>query len=127
ACSPWLIFRSGCRAGGSHYGASSVPEYDGRVSAPKDAHRGTQIPKRHAIHRHGQPVAARHAGSNQTSNASQRINSCAMRVGIDFGTTHTVVAVVDRGNFPVVSFDGIDTWPSIVAANAAGELRFGLD
>jgi molecular chaperone DnaK len=50
-----------------------------------------------------------------------------MRVGIDFGTTHTVVAVVDRGNYPVVSFDGVDTWPSIVAANDAGELRFGLD
>ena len=40
---------------------------------------------------------------------------------------NTVVAVVDRGNYPVVSFDGMDTWPSIVAANAAGELRFGLD
>jgi molecular chaperone DnaK len=50
-----------------------------------------------------------------------------MRVGIDFGTTHTVVAVVDRGNYPVVSFDGVDAWPSIVAANAAGELRFGVD
>src|SRR6201988_1398172 len=50
-----------------------------------------------------------------------------MRVGIDFGTTHTVVAAVDRGNYPVVSFDGVDTWPSIVAANAAGELRFGVD
>ncbi len=50
-----------------------------------------------------------------------------MRVGIDFGTTHTVVAYVDRGNYPVVSFDGVDTWPSIVAANAAGELLFGLD
>ena len=50
-----------------------------------------------------------------------------MRIGIDFGTTHTVAAVVDRGNYPVVSFDGVDTWPSLVAANAAGELRFGLD
>jgi molecular chaperone DnaK len=50
-----------------------------------------------------------------------------MKVGIDFGTTHTVAAVVDRGNYPVVSFDGIDTWPSIIAANQAGELRFGLD
>jgi molecular chaperone DnaK (HSP70) len=42
-----------------------------------------------------------------------------MRVGIDFGTTHAVVAVVDRGNYPVVSFDGMDTWPSPIAADAA--------
>ncbi|KEP43290.1 molecular chaperone Hsp70 [Mycobacterium kansasii] len=51
----------------------------------------------------------------------------AMRVGIDFGTTHTVAAVVDRGNYPVVSFDGVEAWPSLIAANAAGEIRFGLD
>lgn len=50
-----------------------------------------------------------------------------MRVGIDFGTTHTVVALVDRGNYPVVSFDGVDAWPSLIAANATGELRFGVD
>ncbi|MCV7260903.1 Hsp70 family protein [Mycobacterium shimoidei] len=50
-----------------------------------------------------------------------------MRVGIDFGTTHTVAAVVDRGNYPVASFEGADTWPSLIAGNAAGELRFGLD
>src|ERR1700722_11903608 len=50
-----------------------------------------------------------------------------MRLGIDFGTTHTVVAVVDRGNYPVVSFDGVDAWPSIIAANESGELRYGPD
>ncbi len=50
-----------------------------------------------------------------------------MRVGIDFGTTHTVVAAVDRGNYPVISFDGLDAWPSIIAANADGDLRFGVD
>jgi molecular chaperone DnaK len=50
-----------------------------------------------------------------------------MQVGIDFGTTHTVAAIVDRGNYPVVSFDGVDTWPSLIAANEAGELCFGLD
>src|ERR1700688_4636507 len=29
-----------------------------------------------------------------------------MRLGIDFGTTRIVVAAVDRGNYPVVIFDG---------------------
>jgi molecular chaperone DnaK len=57
----------------------------------------------------------------------QRLDFGGMRVGIDFGTTHTVAAIVDRGNYPVVSFDGVDTWPSLIAANAAGDLRFGLD
>jgi molecular chaperone DnaK len=50
-----------------------------------------------------------------------------MRVGIDFGTTHTVVAAVDRGNYPVISFDGVDAWPSVIAADADGHLRFGVD
>jgi len=60
-------------------------------------------------------------------NAVQRLDFGGMRVGIDFGTTHTVAAIVDRGNYPVVYVDGVDTWPSLVAGNAAGELRFGLD
>lgn len=50
-----------------------------------------------------------------------------MKVGIDFGTTHTVAAVVDRGNYPVASFEGVDTWPSVIAANTAGELRRPVD
>lgn len=44
-----------------------------------------------------------------------------MRLGIDFGTTRTVVATGDRGNFPLVSFkDGGGAWtewyPSRIAA-----------
>ena len=51
-----------------------------------------------------------------------------MRIGIDFGTTHTVVALVDRGNYPVVSFEGGDFVPSLVAAHdASGTLRWGWD
>ena len=43
-----------------------------------------------------------------------------MRAGIDFGTTRTVIAAVDRGNYPVVSFDAPDgsahEWfPTVVA------------
>jgi molecular chaperone DnaK len=48
-----------------------------------------------------------------------------MRLGIDFGTTHTVVAIVDRGNYPVASFDGLDSWPSLIAGNKSGQLRYG--
>jgi molecular chaperone DnaK (HSP70) len=54
-----------------------------------------------------------------------------MRLGIDFGTTRTVVACADRGNYPVVTFQDeggnpIDWYPS-VAAERRGELRFGFD
>ncbi|MFL5418108.1 MAG: Hsp70 family protein [Myxococcales bacterium] len=48
-----------------------------------------------------------------------------MRLGIDFGTTHTVVALVDRGNYPIVSFEHADYVPSLVAASDEGTLRFG--
>ncbi len=50
-----------------------------------------------------------------------------MRLGIDLGTTHTVVALVDRGNYPVVSFEWGDVTPSLIAAGPGGELRFGQD
>jgi molecular chaperone DnaK (HSP70) len=53
-----------------------------------------------------------------------------LRLGIDFGTTRTVVAFCDRGNYPVVGFtdesgDAVECFPSIVAENN-GELRFGF-
>lgn len=54
-----------------------------------------------------------------------------MRLGIDFGTTRTSVAAVDRGNYPIVSFQnpGGDTqewYPSLIAAQK-GQRLFGLD
>lgn len=55
----------------------------------------------------------------------------AVRLGIDFGTTRTVVACADRGNYPVLSFvddagDSYDWFPSVVA-EVDGQLRFGFD
>ena len=52
-----------------------------------------------------------------------------MRLGIDFGTTRIVTAAVDRGNYPVVTFedaDGIshDWFPPLVAVRG-DELVFG--
>jgi molecular chaperone DnaK (HSP70) len=57
--------------------------------------------------------------------------SAAMQLGIDFGTTRTVVACADRGNYPVVDFvdhegDRASAIPSIAAARD-GELLFGFD
>lgn len=54
-----------------------------------------------------------------------------MRLGIDFGTTRTVVAVADRGNYPVAGFHGdagdSRQWlPSVVAANGR-ELAYAWD
>ena len=54
-----------------------------------------------------------------------------MQLGIDFGTTRTVVACADRGNHPVVGFtdpagDSAAWIPSVVAGRD-GELRYGFD
>lgn len=54
-----------------------------------------------------------------------------VRLGVDFGTTHTVVAYADRGNYPVVSFadesgDFHESFPSVVAERD-GQLRFGFE
>ena len=53
-----------------------------------------------------------------------------MRLGIDFGTTRTVVACADRGNYPVLGFqdergDAVDWFPSVVAERD-GQLVFGF-
>lgn len=45
-----------------------------------------------------------------------------MKLGIDFGTTRTVVAAVDRGNYPLLSFEDtegavFDWFPSLLAVN----------
>ncbi|MCU0657913.1 MAG: Hsp70 family protein [Polyangiaceae bacterium] len=54
-----------------------------------------------------------------------------MRLGIDFGTTRTVIAHVDRGNYPIVSFHddegGACEWYPSVVAEREGELRFGFE
>lgn len=54
-----------------------------------------------------------------------------MKLGIDFGTSRTVVAASDRGNYPLVCFespDGTspDWYPSLVAVRG-NERRYGWD
>ena len=54
-----------------------------------------------------------------------------MRFGIDFGTTRTGVAVVEAGNYPIVTFQGaegraLEWYPSVVAVKG-NEQRFGID
>jgi molecular chaperone DnaK (HSP70) len=53
-----------------------------------------------------------------------------MKLGIDFGTTRIVVAAVDRGNYPLVSFetaDGTYEWFPPLVALKDGERRYGWD
>jgi molecular chaperone DnaK (HSP70) len=50
-----------------------------------------------------------------------------MKIGIDFGTTRVVVAAVDRGNYPLVNFEGPDgqmhDWfPPVAAVNGSARL-----
>ena len=54
-----------------------------------------------------------------------------MRLGVDFGTTTTAIAIVDRGNYPIVSFvnnreDTVDFIPSILALDG-DHLVYGFD
>jgi molecular chaperone DnaK (HSP70) len=54
-----------------------------------------------------------------------------MRLGIDFGTTRTVVAAADRGNYPVISFQNetgdMQPWyPSLIGAQG-NQLAFALE
>lgn len=54
-----------------------------------------------------------------------------MRLGVDFGTTTTAIAIVDRGNYPIVSFvnnndDTVDFVPSIIALDG-DRLVYGFD
>lgn len=54
-----------------------------------------------------------------------------MKFGVDFGTTRTTVALVDRGNYPLVSFidpsgDDHDYVPSVIALGEEG-LLFGFE
>jgi molecular chaperone DnaK len=54
-----------------------------------------------------------------------------MKLGIDFGTTRTVVAAVDRGNYPLLSFEGpdggtYDWFPSLLAVHGS-ERCYGWD
>src|SRR6266853_2351340 len=50
-----------------------------------------------------------------------------MRLGIDFGTTHTVAALVDRGNYPVVPLGEHDVCPSLLAVHTDGRVVHGRD
>jgi molecular chaperone DnaK len=51
-----------------------------------------------------------------------------MKLGIDFGTTRVVVAAVDRGNYPILTFeahDGTADWFPPVVALRGTERRYG--
>ena len=54
-----------------------------------------------------------------------------MRLGVDFGTTRIVIAAADRGNYPIVQFEGpegesFEWYPPLVAIRG-GERLYGWD
>jgi len=54
-----------------------------------------------------------------------------MNLGIDFGTTHTVVSVADQGNYPVIHFcdpqgDWFEYFPSLIALSK-GQVKYGFE
>ncbi|MDH5560522.1 MAG: Hsp70 family protein [Deltaproteobacteria bacterium] len=54
-----------------------------------------------------------------------------MKLGIDFGTSHTVVAEIDSGNYPLVAFgstngDWLDYYPSLIAVKK-DQVLFGFN
>ena len=53
-----------------------------------------------------------------------------MRLGIDFGTTRTVIAAVDQGRYPVAQFETAQGYSDFVpglAANSSGKLELGWE
>lgn len=71
------------------------------------------------------------APATLAGNGSGHWYALRMRLGIDLGTTRTTVAIVDRGNYPVVSFldtsgDAHEYFPSVVALDG-DRFRYGFD
>jgi len=59
-----------------------------------------------------------------------QVGDVAARIGIDLGTTNTVVALADRGNYPVLDLSGggdVRLWVPTVLAWRGAELRTGWD
>src|SRR5258705_9445414 len=54
-----------------------------------------------------------------------------MQLGIDLGTTRTIVAIADRGNYPVATFENAEgdfqEWYPCLVATRDGERRYGFE
>src|SRR5262249_25836843 len=69
----------------------------------------------------------RKEGVGSTTRAN-RSNGGQMKLGVDFGTTRIVVAAVDRGNYPILSFEALDgtaDWFPPLVALRGDERRYG--